>query len=282
MKKTSWPVVLGLVLLSLISPSCKKEKKPQTQEWYRYISAFTSGAVSRKAHIRVLFVGNVGTEGSDPAQLEEYLEFSPAISGKTEWKSPRELVFIPAAELRPGSVYKAVLNIRKFMDLPKAYSRFEFGFSVIRENIDIQLQGLTPVDESSPNQFTLRGTVTTRDSEPRELIGKILSAEQEGKALAINWAHDGGERNYDFVIGTIERREEPSTVRIAWDGAAIGVDKKGSRTIDVPSLGQFGLLDAEAITEPAQSILLRFSDPLKKNQNLQGLITINGHAPALK
>ncbi|HSQ35167.1 MAG TPA: hypothetical protein VLQ89_04165, partial [Candidatus Binatia bacterium] len=61
MKSTIRPAVWVLILLSAFVSSCKKEKKPQTQEWYRYISAYTSGAVSRQAHIRVLFVGNVGT-----------------------------------------------------------------------------------------------------------------------------------------------------------------------------------------------------------------------------
>jgi hypothetical protein len=282
MKKTSRLIVAGLVLLAFISPACKKAKKPQAQDWYRYISAYTSGSISRKAQIRVLFVANVGTEGQDPARLGEYLEFSPAISGTTEWKSARELVFTPGTELQPGTTYKAVLNIRKFMSLAKEYSSFEFDFSVILENIDIQLQGLTPLDESSPNQFLLQGTLTTRDSENADRIKKILSAEQEGKPLDITWTHDSGDRDHGFTIKTIERREQPSTVKIDWDGAAIGVDKKGSRTVAVPSLGQFDLLDVEAVTDPSQSILLRFSDPLKKSQNLQGLITVAGHSPTFE
>jgi alpha-2-macroglobulin len=282
MKKSNRLMVLGLMVMAILSPSCKKAKKPQMQDWYRYISAYTSGSVSRRAQIRVLFVGNVGSEGQDPAQLGEYLEFSPAIPGSMAWKSPRELVFTPDAELQPGTTYQAVLNVDRFMSLPKEYSRFEFSFSAILENIDIQLQGLTPLDETSPNQFSLRGTLVTRDSESGDRIAKLISAEQEGKTLSVTWTHDSSNQNHEFTIKTIERQEQPSAVKIDWDGAAIGVDKKGSRTISVPSLGQFDLLDVEAITDPSQSILLRFSDPLKKNQNLQGLITIDGHAPTFE
>jgi uncharacterized protein YfaS (alpha-2-macroglobulin family) len=282
MKIASRLIVAGLILFSIFSPACKKAKKPQTRDWYRYISAYTSGSVSRKAQIRVLFVGNIGTAGQDSVKLDGYLEFNPAISGKTEWKSARELVFTPARELQPGATYKTILNINKFMDLPKEYSRFEFNFSVILENIDIQLQGLTPLDEASPNQFSLQGTLTTRDSESIDWIKKILSAEQEGKALGINWTQDSSGQNHDFIIKSIERQEQPSSVQIYWDGSPIGVSKKGSRTIDVPSLGQFDLLSVEAVTDPSQNILLRFSDPLKKNQNLLGLITINGHAPSFE
>ncbi|MCX6556445.1 MAG: MG2 domain-containing protein [Candidatus Aminicenantes bacterium] len=282
MKKTSRFMIAGLILLAIVSPGCKKKKIPQTTDWYRYISAYTSGSVSRKAQIRVLFVGNVGREGQDPSQLDGYLEFDPVITGKTEWKSARELVFTPAAELRPGANYKARLNTGKFMDLPNEYSSFEFPFSVIEENIELQLQGLTPVDETSPNQFFLRGTLTSRDSEDGSVIQKILAAEQEGKALAIEWTHSSDGQNHEFVIRAIERREKTSLLQVRWDGSAIGVDKKGSRAVDVPSLGQFDLLSAEAVSEPAPSILLRFSDPLKKNQDLQGLITVAGHAPTFE
>ncbi|MCX6554513.1 MAG: MG2 domain-containing protein [Candidatus Aminicenantes bacterium] len=282
MKKTSRFMIAGLILLSIVSPACKKKKSPQTEGWYRYISAYTSGSISRKAQIRVLFVANVGHEGQEPAQLDGYLEFDPVIPGRSEWKSARELVFTPAGELSPRAHYKALLNIGKFMDLAKEYSSFEFSFSVIEENIELQLQGLTPVDETSPNQFFLRGTLTTRDAEDGDAIQKILGAAQEGKTLNIEWAHDPDGQNHEFVIRTIERREQPSSLQVHWDGSAIGVDKKGSRAVDVPSLGQFDLLSAEAVSEPSQSILLRFSDPLKKNQDLQGLVTIVGHEPTFE
>ncbi len=282
MKKLLAIVGLGLLLVSLAPLACKKARKPQDQEWYRYISAYTSGDISRRAPVRVLFVGNVGTEGQSPSELAGYLEFSPALSGRSEWKSPRELVFTPDRELVPGTLYHAVLNIRKFMKLPREYARFEFTFAAVRESLTIDLQGLTPLDEISPNQFLLRGLLTTRDSQEGAAVQKILSARQEGKALAVAWAHENEGRSHSFVIKTIQRLEQPSRVEVQWDGAAVGAAQKGSRAVDVPSLGQFELLDAEAVLDPATSVLLRFSDPLKKNQNLNGLITIAGHQPTFE
>lgn len=282
MKKIGSMVLLGLLWVTFFQSSCKKAKSPQDREWYRYISAYTSGDISRKAQIRVLFVGNVGSEGQDPVQLENYLEFSPALSGKTEWKSPRELAFTPDRELVPGRRYRAVLHIRKFMSLPREYSRFEFSFSVIREFLTINLEGLTPLDEISPNRFLLRGTLTTLDSEAGVVFNKIISARQEGKALAVDWTHEADGLNHGFIIKAIQRLEQPSQVVVQWDGSAVGAEQKGSRQIDVPSLGQFELMSAEAVLEPAPGVLLRFSDPLKKNQNLNGLITIPGHEPTFE
>ena len=282
MKKTGSVLALVLLLLSSSQFSCKKTKPPQAQEWYRYISAFTSGDISRQAPIRVLFVNNVGTEGQAASELEGYLEFSPAIAGKAKWNSPRELVFTPDRQLLPGATYRAVLNLKKFMSLPRAYARFEFAFSVIRESLAIDLQGLTPLDEVSPNQFLLRGLLTTRDVQEGVAVKKVLAARQDGRALAIDWSHENQGRSHSFVIRAIERQETPGRVDVSWDGSVIGAEQKGSRQIDVPSLGQFDLLEAEAVLEPANSILLRFSDPLKKNQNLRGLITVPGHEPTFE
>jgi uncharacterized protein YfaS (alpha-2-macroglobulin family) len=282
MKKLASIALLGLLLLPLAPLSCKKARKPQDQEWYRYISAFTSGEISRKAQIRVLFVNNVGREGQPAAELADYLEFSPAIAGKAEWKSPRELVFTPERDLVPGSRYRAVLNVSKFMSLPRAYARFEFSFAAVREYLSIDLEGLAPLDEFSPNRFLLRGTLNTRDREEGDAVRKVLAARQEGRDLAIDWTHDAGGLEHGFVIKDIQRLEQPSRVLVQWDGAAVGAEQKGSRPVDVPSLGQFALMDAEAVLEPAASVLLRFSDPLKKNQNLQGLITIPGHEPTFE
>ncbi len=281
MKKSVSLVLSGLLLLSVSQVACKK-KPPQVHEWYRYISAFTSGDISRKAPVRVLFVGNVGTEGQDPAQLREYLEFSPALSGRCEWKSARELVFTPDRQLAPGSRYRAVLNLKKFMKLPRAYARFEFSFAVIRESLTLDLEGLVPLDEMTPNQFLLRGKLGTRDDQEDVAVRKVLTARQEGRALTVDWLHGDDGRSHAFVIKTVQRLEAPSQVTLQWDGASIGAEQKGTREIVVPSLGQFDLLDAEAVLEPATSVLLRFSDPLKKNQNLRGLVTIAGHEPTFE
>jgi hypothetical protein len=96
MTKKALSCLLLLSVFMLGPAACKKKPAPveAEKEWYRYISAFTSGTVFRKSAVRVLFVPSVGAEGRTTAGL---LEFSPAIDGAAEWKSPRELVFTPRA-----------------------------------------------------------------------------------------------------------------------------------------------------------------------------------------
>lgn len=265
-----------LALLSFLQPSCRKAK-PLPQEWYRHISAHTSGTISRKSPVRVWFVNNVGTEGRDPEALRGLLSFDPPLTGRTEWASPRELCFHPERGLQPGMTYRATLQVGRLLDLPRAYARFEFSFTATLPGMEIDLEGLAPLDEATPNRFTLSGTLTTSDREEAGAVAKLLGAAQEGKDLAVSWTHDGDGLRHRFVARGIERREQPSAVTLRWTGAPIGARAEGERTVAVPSLGQFELIDAAAVLEPSRHVLLRFSDPLRKGQSLDGLVRVSGH-----
>jgi alpha-2-macroglobulin len=67
-----------------------------------------------------------------------------------------------------------------------------------------------------------------------------------------------------------------SKVKISLDGKAMGVDKTLEQEVEIPSLSDFKLVNAKVVQNPSQYVLLQFSDPLKEQQNLQGLITIPG------
>jgi len=272
-KKIAVCILAAVCVLGLSACKPKKPAAPAEaeKEWYRYISAFTSGTVFRKSPVRVLFVDNAGTPGPSAAGL---LEFSPSIAGKAEWKSPRELVFVPDGELKPGQEYQAVLNVGKILDLPKALARFEFRFNVVRPNMEVSLEGLFAEDTDRPQAQVLRGRIVTADMEGKLLVEKILEAEQDGKALPIEWSHAMEGLTHYFTVKAIERREKPSAVNLSWDGAPIRIEASGRRAFEVPALGDFALVSVEPVLGETRHVLVRFSDALAGAQNLQGLIRI--------
>ncbi|MGB4703798.1 MAG: hypothetical protein WBI18_01785 [Candidatus Saccharicenans sp.] len=74
MQKVKKFLCIGLIILAVGGLiSCRREKaKPGVSmepDWYRYISAHTSGTVPRRARIRVFFVEEVGRPGEEPAAL---------------------------------------------------------------------------------------------------------------------------------------------------------------------------------------------------------------------
>lgn len=266
----------SFVLLAFIlgSAACKPkgpEPGEAEKEWYRYISAFTAGTVFRASPVRVLFVPDAGVEGRPAPGL---LEFSPPIEGAAVWKTSRELVFTPKGELRPGQDYTAVLHVGKVLDLPKAFARFEFRFSVVRPNMEVSLEGLFAEDAGRPEAQVLKGRVVTSDREDRGLVEKVVEAEQDGRALAIEWSHALEGLTHDFTVEGVERREEASAVVLSWDGAPLRIESRGRREVEVPPLGDFSLVSVAPVIGETRYILLTFSDPLARDQNLRGLIRV--------
>jgi hypothetical protein len=271
-KKTVCSILAALCILGLGGCRSKKPAAAEAEkEWYRYISAFTSGTIFRRSPVRVLFVENAGTPGKAATGL---FEFSPSIEGAAEWQGPRELVFTPKGELEPGRDYKAGLNVGKILDLPKAFARFEFRFSVVRPNMEVSLDGLFAEDRERPQDQTLRGRIVTADLEEKTLVEKVLEAEQEGKSLPIEWSHSQEGLNHYFAIQNVVRRDEASVVNLSWDGAPIRIDNRGRRAFDVPALGAFQIVSVEPVVGETRHILVRFSDSLARDQNLRGLIRV--------
>jgi uncharacterized protein YfaS (alpha-2-macroglobulin family) len=273
MKKIlSWVlVVVCIFCFTNCKPGKKKTTAEMEKEWYRYISAFTYGTISRKSDIRVLFVNSAATPGQSAAGL---LEFSPSVPGTAEWKSLRELIFTPKEELKPGQEYKAVLQVGRILKLPKAFERFPFSFTVIRPEMEILVLGLSSEDPARPDTQVLKGQVNTSDTEEPAFVEKILQADQQGKKLPVEWSHPLAGLTHYFTVKDVERRDTPSEVRVTWDGAPIRIENRGYRAINVPALNQFELVSAEAVLEETRHVVLRFSDPLAKDQNLQGLVRI--------
>jgi len=241
------------------------------KEWYKYISAHTSGTIPRKARLRVVFVQPVGRPGETPPPV---LDISPAVEGKLQWAGTRELVLIPATELKPDTEYKAILHVDKIMKLPKQFSKFSFTFRTIKPLMEIMIDGLYTDEPSQPEVQTLKGQLLTSDLEEASRVEKVLLADQSGTRLPITWSHSGDGIRHDFRVNGIIRGEAPSLVRLVWDGSPLEIKDKGEREIEVPSLSRFELLSATAVRDDSPHILLRFSDPLDPNQDLTGLLRV--------
>ena len=57
--------------------------------------------------------------------------------------------------------------------------------------------------------------------------------------------------------------------------APLDVDVSGSKELEIPALSTFKILEATVVQQPEQFVSVRFSDPLLKTQDLDGLIEID-------
>lgn len=273
--KTGWLkfLLLSSILLGVTaqsSPAASYTQSPQ-------VAAYTSGQISRTSKIQIVFTENVVTLEKVGQALEKSpFTFEPEIDGTAIWTSASTLVFTPKEKLSPEQTYSAALHLNDIMAVQPPLDPFSFEFTVIRQAFDVNIDGLQAVNQADLQFLKLTGEVTTADAEEDEHFQHFLSARQNDKPLDIQWTHSNNKREHVFVVNGITRSpSRSSSVILRWDGSHIGVEKSGDRWINVPfSKGPFAVLQVKAVNREEQYIEIRFNDPVKKDQDLNGLIQV--------
>jgi uncharacterized protein YfaS (alpha-2-macroglobulin family) len=263
-----------------ITPGCKKTaRKVEPSLFQNIVTAYTSGVISRESAIRIRFAEEI----ADSAQFNVALErspfsFEPRISGIALWTDARTLEFRPDNRL-PGDVpYTARVKLSDFMATDSDKEIFQFEFSTMRQSFEISIKGLEGVIGDEPEKQLIRGEIVTADVEVDSDIERLVTASQQGENLTVSWSHSRDGRNHSFTVEGIVRGENPSTVTIRWNGSCIGVDKRSEETVLVPALSTFSVLQARAVQGEEEYVEIRFSDPVDINQDLRGLIQVDGRS----
>jgi uncharacterized protein YfaS (alpha-2-macroglobulin family) len=279
--RLAWVATASLLLA--MAPGCTPEQAHQSREeavdltpdpgdWSLHIAAHSSGAISRAADIRVRFVREQVEDRDVGREAEVSLRFEPPIEGVASWHTTRELRFMPAASLASGAKHRAFLELPG-EGLPEG--PFRFGFSVIRQDFEVRVEGLAS-DPEDPKRRILHGVVVTSDVATAEQVEKLLVATSEGRPREIVWLHAEDERHHRFSVADIRRAATPTSLQLRWDGSGIGVDSQGAREIEIPPLGVFKVTRAQAMGATRDHILVRFSDDLDPEQDLTGLVRVDG------
>ena len=67
---------------------------------------------------------------------------------------------------------------------------------------------------------------------------------------------------------------DDSEIIIKWDGKPIKADNKGENKVIIPGINNFTIVNVQAYKTPEQFLYINFSDPIKTQQNFDGLVTI--------
>jgi uncharacterized protein YfaS (alpha-2-macroglobulin family) len=268
--------ILSLVFLLLITACEEKVSKLKRSSLDTgLISAYTYGLISRESAIRVVFAEDIVDSSMINVPLEKSpFSFKPGIRGTTVWSNRRTLEFRPAERLPDGQDYNATLNLKSLVETVAGSELFSFTFSSIKQSFEITIYGLQSVDEQRPELQQISGTIITADVENAQAVEKILSAEQQGKELPFVWQHQPDGRQHQFFINGIVRGDDSSQVILVWNGKSIQVDKKGKTSYTVSARSYFTIEGIRPVRGETEYIEIRFTDPLDKNQTLQGLVTV--------
>lgn len=270
---------LSILLIGLLVFSCKKNDV-ETNNIYRfkeYISFTTSGLVSVADPIQINLAKEVEGWSPDMALDKKLLKVDPYVEGKLAAVNNHALVFTPDEPLDPDTEYTVTLKLKDvYKDVSKELSEFTFQFKTIRPNFTVVTNSLQSYDREW--QY-LEGALKSADIISIEKAKKLIQATQNDESLAIVFNEEStASRNFDFKIDSIHREIEDDHILIKWDGEAIKADNKGENSFLIPGINNFSIIDVSVTQNPEQCLVLNFSDPLKKEQNFDGLVSIENSA----
>jgi len=271
-------MVLGAALAAvLLSRRAAPVRGPLTPAEAAVVSAFTGGTISRESPIRVVFNEPLGRDRplNEPLERSPF-RFDPGLEGTAMWTAPNRVEFRPKEHLEAGRHYAATLDLRTLLGSEAPIPRFEFTFAAMAQSFSVTIEGLVAASTTDIGRQRLTGRLVTADVESDARVEQVLTASQAGQDLDVVWNHQDDRRVHAFVVRGIVRGEQASSLELAWDGEPIGAPQKSGREVEVPALDTFTVSEGRAVSGREQYVELRFTDPLRADQRLRGLIGIAG------
>ncbi|MFD1292853.1 MG2 domain-containing protein [Lutibacter holmesii] len=269
-------LIVSLVL-SVVLFSCKKDT-PQAStnnlfKFKEYINYTTSGVVSIVEPIKIDLAKEVESWEANQEILENIVSISPSIDGKLLALNTRSLIFQPSKNLQANTEYTVTVNLGKlYLNIPSEFKTYTFKFKTIEQNFAVTTTNFQSYDKEW--QY-VEGSIKTADILALEKVKTIISAKQNGNNLPIKWKNsDSISTRFSFKIDSVQRFEEDSKVVFSWNGSSINVDNKGTSSLRIAGKNNFSILNIDVIQTPEQFLRINFSDPLKKQQNFNGLVAI--------
>lgn len=250
-----------------------RELPSQDPLWGSFISFHTSGSISRRDKIRVVFTNDVVANERVGQTAASILRVEPAIEGSVTFASAHEILIVPERDLPPEEVYEVTLTRGDLMGIPEGLRRYRFLVQVMKQDFDVGVTGLSP-DSDNEAGMVLRGTLVTADVEEADRIERIVSATYMNGTLDVEWQHDADGRHHEFAIAGITRQSVNQELELTWDGEPIDVAKDERRVVGVPALNAFTVTKVDALQGDRQYVVVQFSDSIDTRQNLAGLVRL--------
>lgn len=245
-------------------------------EFAQYIGAFTGGTVKVNDPIKVQFNEAISAEVRE-ANQSGLFTFEPAAAGEVEWIDDRTVAFQPTEPFESGIRYKAEVDISEIVEPEKEELEvFAFNFHTRKKSIRLEIDRFQTYDESDNSLQKMIGKLHFNGLTDTANISRIIEAKQDGENLKINYFREN-ESTYGFIVENIVRKEQRSTLELNWSGAPVDIELGGKKTIRIPSINEFVVLDYEVNHSPEQYVKIYFSDPLESGQFLEGLIYLKDH-----
>ena len=275
MKRTILILTMVIVFITnCLFYSCKPKKEiTPSADFAPYISAYTGGVVSKGSAIVVEFMNGQAEEVWTKGVDEKLFSFSPSLKGSASWINSNTIEFTPEeGELKPGSVYNVTFALGKVMEVDKKFSKFEFSFRVEENTFKVTTN---PIEIQLDNTVTVRGELAFTEMVKSDAVKRMINAELGGRAVDVIVDGQNNSREFQFSVKGITRKDENQQLLITLNGAAAGMDRKETVSVNIPAVDKFRLLEYEIVDSPEYGLRLTFSDLVSESQDLKSMIRLH-------
>ncbi|AWH86934.1 hypothetical protein HYN59_06020 [Flavobacterium album] len=269
-------LVLYFTVITLLLHSCSKDSGKDFDSDYtlyrEYISSFSSGIISTKADIQV-GLAFTKKEWQVGQELDsDYFSVSPSVEGKVFFLEGDMLAFRPNKRLDQDTEYRVTLHLSKFINTPSNLSDFNFRVKTQKQDFLVTTQDLQSYNRDW--QY-LNGSLKASDYMDMATVKKLVTAEQEGRKLPVRFdGNTTGGAEFHLIIDSIQRKAQNSKVKISWNGKPFNIEREGSEFFEIPGKDNFKVLNMQPAEGDNQTLLINFSDPIRKDQDFSGLVAV--------
>lgn len=257
------------LLIGLLS-ACGSQETTDKEAFSQYIYGHTSGTIVSDSPIEIYLEKNVNPDVKTGETLPvKLLKISPDIKGQLILKDERTLEFTPEERFKNGEEYTFKLHLGDLMDVPQKFQYYTFKVKVVDLKASYSSGTLTTGEAS--DTLTYEASLITSDFMENEEIEKQVSARLSDREIPITWEHNGN--THYFKIPDIGKTESPQELQLSFGKKIVNGTET---TIKIPGKNEFSVLDVRLNKNDRQSLRIDLSDNVDPDQNLEGLITIEG------
>ena len=242
----------------------------------KYLTSFTSGVVPSRSDIRVVLAFSKKQWKPNEVLDDDLFRISPSVDGKVIALSGNTVAFVPDKKLDQNTRYQVTFRLSEVVEVPESLRDFNFTVQTIKQDFVIATQD---VQSHSKDFQYLNCMLKSADELDITSARKLVSASQMGRALKVKFdkANSTG-TEFRFVVDSIRREAGDTQLEIVYDGRNLGIDQKGVIKFPVAGKSGFKIIGVDVPDNSNQTLLINFSDPLRKGQQFDGLIAMESAA----
>jgi uncharacterized protein YfaS (alpha-2-macroglobulin family) len=271
---------LLFVVSGLFFIACKEQKETTKSyinpEFSTYVSAFTSGDVSKGKSIKVVLTKPIDTLKFKLGEAlpEDLFDLSPSINGVAKYSGPYTIEFTPEEWFKSGVKYDVAFDLKSILEVPEGFEEFRFDFKTFIMDCNVFLKGFDK--NSTYEKVNIAGEVVFTDVIDTSALKKLIKIEGVEKPQ-IHWKKLN-EVSYEFTLENCKRGDDEYKIDFKFKGKVLGIDKEDNKSFVIPALGDFKITDVNVDNGIEQSITLNFSDPVSNKQKLNSFFRMEGIA----